>query len=214
MVRGASAALMNPCDPQTVANLLEPLIKPDARVADVGCGRGATLAWLSKHFGYALFGAEPDRFLYDEARVNCPAATIVCAGADDLPFADEAFDAVLMECAFSLVERPAVAAGEISRIISRQGVFLLTDLFTQTEEDIRIENNELFRFFYTKHTCEMYFEKSGFVLESFLDQTAVIRSMIAQMLMDGKEEGFVGDEARALLRQVKARYGIWVYRKI
>lgn len=213
MVYGETLTRLNPCDPQMIAHLLGLLVGPGAHVADVGCGRGVTLAWLSKHTGYALFGAEPERGLYDEAHENCPEAVIARAAADDLPFADQGFDAVLMECVFSLLDSPEAAAKEISRITRRQGALLLTDLFTQAEEDIDVEKSDLLRYIYTKQSVETFFENSGFVLDQFIDRTADIQTMIAQMIMDGAGGDFLSDETRRLLRQAKAGYGIWIFQK-
>jgi len=202
---------LNPCDPQTVAGLLTPLIEPDARVVDIGCGRGAALSWFSEHTGYALFGVEPDRGLNDLARENCTKAVIARAGAEDLPFGDWAFDAALMECVFSILDDPPAAVGELKRIVCRHGYVVLTDLYTRGGEDQYAGQSALLRHIYTRRTMEAFFMRSGFALVRFLDRTVDMGSMIAQMFMDGVARDFVDDKTVKLLRQSRAGYGIWIW---
>jgi ubiquinone/menaquinone biosynthesis C-methylase UbiE len=205
---------LNPCDPQIVAQLLEPRVQRGARVIDIGCGRGTTLAWLSKHTEYTLFGAEPDAELNAEARENCPAAVFACAGAEDLPFWDWTFDAALMECVFSLLKDPICAVNELNRVIKPQGIFVLTDLYTRSRDDLYVgQSAALPRYIYTRPTMETFFEKGGFALDSFYDQTTDLGSRLAQMFMDGIVRNCVDDETVKLLRQLKAGYGIWIWRK-
>lgn len=213
MTYGQSLACLNPCDPQFMSQLLEPRIGRDARVVDVGCGRGATLAWLSAHTGYFLAGVEPDSVLYQEARANCPAAELSPAGAEALPFADRSFHAALMECVFSLLEEPARAAGELKRILMPQGIVLLSDVYTRLSEGIYFGQNAIFRNIYAKQTLESFFIHCGFSLDGFFDRTADMGSMIAQMLMDATARDCLDGETIRRLRQAKTAYGIWLWRK-
>jgi len=211
---GRVLTCLNPCDPQIVAQLLKDCVGRDACIADIGCGRGTTLAWLSEHTDYMLFGTEPDRRLHDEALINCPKVAIAHSRAEDLPFGDWVFDAAIMECVFSIVDDPAAAICELNRIIRKNGVFLLTDLFTRGESDVSVGESPLLRFLYTKNTINSLFMYGGFSLCGFYDRTLDMGSMIAQMFMDGVARDYIGDDTRKLLKRSSAGYGIWVFAKI
>lgn len=211
MVYGYPLTRLNPCDPRLLALLLERRVDRDARVADIGCGGGTTLAWLSKHSGYVLSGAEPDADLVAAARENCPTAAFVRAGAEALPFHDGAFDAALMECVFSLLEEPVAAVSEAKRIVRPGGVFVLTDLYARVKEDLSFKQNALLRHIYSRQTIEAFFGGAGFTLDGFIDRTADMGSLIAQMIMDGAELDCVDEETVKYLRRAEACYGIWIW---
>jgi ubiquinone/menaquinone biosynthesis C-methylase UbiE len=86
-----------------------------------------------------LYGTEPDAKLLVAARIACPSASLVSTCGELIPFEDGSFDAVLIECVFSLAESPVSIASEVSRVVRRQGILLLTDLYTQGETDLLIE---------------------------------------------------------------------------
>jgi len=212
MAYGEKLAHLNPCGPKVIAELLASLINPGGRLADIGCGRGATLCWLAEHCSYELYGAEPDETLYACAVGDCPSAAIVMAESDDLPYGNDFFHAAIMECVFSLTNNPSAAAGEAARAIRKHGFLILTDLFTNAGEDIRLDQ-ALLRRIYASQSIDGYFIERGFLLYRFIDCTRDLRSMFAQMLMDGSADIHLDDGTRKRLRQVKAGYGIWIFQK-
>ncbi|MCL1804706.1 MAG: class I SAM-dependent methyltransferase [Clostridiales bacterium] len=213
MPYGERLAKLNPCHPRSTEELLRPLVGFGARLADIGCGRGATLSWLAEHNSYELYGAEPDDTSYACATVNCPSAMVVKSTADALPFDNDFFHAILMECVFSLTEDPSAVAAEAARVLRGQGFLLLSDLFTYGEDDLRVRQT-LLRRVYALRSLEGYFIGHGFLLCRFIDHTRDLRSMFAQMLMDGTADAYLDDETRKQLREVKAGYGIWIFQKV
>ena len=214
MTYGETLACLNPCDPQTVAQILAPHLFPGASVADIGCGRGAMLRRLSASGGYVLYGAEPDEALCAQASLTCPDAEIACAGADRLPYADGALDAAILECVFSLLESPTDAVGELARVIRPGGVLLLSDLYARAGEGITLTGHELLRFVYAEDAVEGFFCGGNFVFTSFTDRTKDLQTMVAQMMMDGTDCDCFDEATIRLLRQIKAGYGIWLFRRI
>ena len=214
MVYGEKLAQLNPCDPQTVTRLLTPILHPDAKLVDVGCGRGATLLWLSRHSRYRLYGTEPEKALRDIAARDCPAAMLSDAAAENLPYADDYFDAAIMECVFSLLTEPAAAAAELARVIGLNGILLLSDVFTPAGVNVEAAENPLLRNIYTEETMEDFFEDAGFMALSVYDHTKELRSMYAQMIMDGTARDFLDGPGGKTLRQWKIGYGIWIFKKM
>ena len=111
-------------DPQAWADLAEPHNRPlfeavlDAaqvgdgtRVLDVGCGSGLTLV-LARERGAVPSGIDISPGLLGVARERLPDADLREGDMETLPFADDAFDAVLGVNAFQFAGDPERALRE------------------------------------------------------------------------------------------------------
>jgi ubiquinone/menaquinone biosynthesis C-methylase UbiE len=104
---------------------------------DLACGTGAFLSDLAVAFPRArLIGADLSPAYLATARAAAPAAALVHAKAEQLPFADASLDAV---CAIYLFhELPpkvrGVVAAEIARVLKPGGVFALADSIQPADE--------------------------------------------------------------------------------
>jgi ubiquinone/menaquinone biosynthesis C-methylase UbiE len=107
-----------------------------ARVLDVGCGTGALLALVAERFGCEVAGVDPAPAMLDVARGKLPDAELYLAHGEELPFADDAFDAALMVLvvhhlgdrrrAFREARRVLVAGGRLL-IVTRDPVTVPRD---------------------------------------------------------------------------------------
>ena len=102
------------------------------RILDVGCGTGERLAALADLGAKPenLFGVDliPDRI--DEARRNHPGITFQSANAENLPFADRAFDLVSVFTVFTSILSCRMAAQvclEINRVLMSGGAVIWYD---------------------------------------------------------------------------------------
>jgi ubiquinone/menaquinone biosynthesis C-methylase UbiE len=75
------------------------------RVLDIGCGTGAALAVLEQEFGCQVSGIDPSTGMLEESRRKLPDADLRQGIAEELPFADETFDAAMMMTVVQHVER-------------------------------------------------------------------------------------------------------------
>lgn len=112
----------------TEAALAHCFLAPGALVADVGCGRGASLALLTRR-GLAPIGVDPSPHLLAEARRHDHKAALVQATAEAVPFRASTFAAVLCECVLSITRDPRAALGEMRRVLAPGGFLVLTDLY-------------------------------------------------------------------------------------
>jgi arsenite methyltransferase len=107
---------------------------PASRVLDVACGKGTTAVFLAKEFGCEVFAI-------DFGEQNVAAARSLAQGeqvdsrvqfepgdAENLPFADEAFDAVICECAFCTFPDKVASAREFFRVLRKGGHVGISDL--------------------------------------------------------------------------------------
>jgi len=99
-----------------------------ARVADLGCGRGASLSLLEAR-GFSTLGLDPSAELLAEARTSVP---LLRGRGEALPLAGESLDAALCECVLSLSPAPDAFLAETARVLAPGGRLLLSDLYLRS----------------------------------------------------------------------------------
>lgn len=98
-------------------------IEPGMRVLDVGCGPGGLTAALAERVGPASVTAvEPSEPFAAACRSRVPEAEVLAAGAEDLPFADDGFDATLSQLVVNFIPDPPRGAREMARVTRPGGV--------------------------------------------------------------------------------------------
>jgi len=107
-----------------IAQVLE--ISDNWRILDIACGKGTTVDFLSQEDGCHMIGIDLSIKLISMAEDT---ADFVLGDANSLPFADSAFDAVILECSFSLLLDKEGAAREIGRVLKAGGRLAITDVF-------------------------------------------------------------------------------------
>jgi ubiquinone/menaquinone biosynthesis C-methylase UbiE len=105
--------------------LLDPVLPPGGRFADVGAGTGATGAWLAERGDLVAVDFEAAALALHRERH--PAVPVAAADVRSLPFADRSFDALL--CVTVLCHRsipsPRVAVAELARVVRPGGIVCL-----------------------------------------------------------------------------------------
>jgi SAM-dependent methyltransferase len=92
-------------------------------VLDVGCGPGALTAELVRRLGpAAVCAVDPSETFVAAARQRHPAVTVRRAAAEQLPFADRAFDAALAQLVVHFMADPVVGLREMGRVTRSRGV--------------------------------------------------------------------------------------------
>jgi SAM-dependent methyltransferase len=102
---------------------IQPLLRPDAAVLDVGCG-GGELVYLLRRRGFEATGIEPDRSYSASARsdLGLPVHT---GFIQDIDFPDGAFSVVLMYHVLEHIDRPVEILGSLRRWMSDDGVLVV-----------------------------------------------------------------------------------------
>lgn len=110
----------------TIARLSPP---PTGRVLDVGCGTGALLQKLARKFPQArLAGVDPAPEMLAVARRRVSPETELREGwAEDLPFAEGAFDVIVSCSMFHYSRQPIAALVEMTRVLRPGGKLVITD---------------------------------------------------------------------------------------
>jgi len=91
---------------------------------DVSCGNGYMLQAAGEH-GLLAFGLEISEVELAEARERAPDAALVCADAERLPFAQEAFDLVTNIGSLEHYLHPTLSVAEMARVLKPDGLALV-----------------------------------------------------------------------------------------
>ena len=93
------------------------------RVLDVGCGPGALTRELVARVGAENVSAvDPSGPFVEAARARNPEVDVQQASAEQLPFADAAFDAALAQLVVHFMADPAAGVAEMRRVTRLEGV--------------------------------------------------------------------------------------------
>ena len=93
------------------------------RVLDVGCGPGALTAQLVDRLGVENVAAvDPSVPFAEAARARFPGLEVLPAAAEDLPFADDSFDAALAQLVVHFMSDPVAGLREMGRVTRPGGM--------------------------------------------------------------------------------------------
>ena len=93
------------------------------RVLDVGCGPGALTSELVRRLGPdAVAAVDPSEPFVAAARERHPGVDVRQAPAEELPFADDTFDAALAQLVVHFMADPVQGLGEMARVTRPDGV--------------------------------------------------------------------------------------------
>jgi ubiquinone/menaquinone biosynthesis C-methylase UbiE len=115
---------------------------PRGKLLDVGCGTALSREFFSE---CDWQGIEPSQGLIDQAKEHVR-KNIILGRGEELPFDDDEFDIVLSVTALQNFENSRQGLEEIRRVLSSEGVALLSVLRKSSKsEQISQEIRELFR---------------------------------------------------------------------
>lgn len=98
-------------------------IGPGMRALDVGCGPGAlTVALVGLLGGESVCAIDPSEPLVEVCRSRAPTAQVGVGGAEELPFADAEFDAVLAQLVLNHMSDVPRGVAEMRRVARRGGI--------------------------------------------------------------------------------------------
>ncbi|MGH3759364.1 class I SAM-dependent methyltransferase [Actinophytocola sp.] len=116
-------------------------LRSGQRVADIASGPGATACALASEYDVGVDGVDLGESGVERARAAAEQAGLAgtvrfhVGDAERLPLPDNAFDAVVCECAFCTFPDKATAAAEFARVLRSGGKVGITDV-TVTESGL------------------------------------------------------------------------------
>jgi len=192
-----------------------------ARVLDLGCGTGATLSYLESR-GVVAVGVDCSPEARSGHDQEADPRRIV-ASAEKLPFADETFDGVLLECTLSLIEDQAQALAECARVLVDGGRLVISDLYARRPEAIehvRTLSGCCAAGMLLREELAATLGQAGFDVEVWEDHSRALRECAARYIFEhGSTDGLWNCGGQAVdtidtaMRSARAGYFLMVARR-
>jgi arsenite methyltransferase len=181
---------------------------PKAKLADIGCGFGATVEHIRKLYGYEIWGIEKD----EEIVKRTQSKFVLTGDGNKLPFADGELDGIMFECSLSKMDHPQTVLAESRRVLKPQGYLIVSDMYARGKGATlsgllgRVE---------TKEELYLQLTSNGFPILLFDDYSQALQRMWAQLIFQFGTEALwdnLGSNC-AEMRQVKCGYCLIIGQK-
>ncbi|MHB1322883.1 MAG: class I SAM-dependent methyltransferase [Coriobacteriia bacterium] len=114
-------------DAERIALMLRPAVDPGGRILDVGGGAGQLAHLLAEELGARVTVVDPTPEMLAHVSVD-ERVEAVLGIAEDLPFADGSFDALVVSDAFHHFRDQDRAVQEFARVVRHNGLVLVLEL--------------------------------------------------------------------------------------
>ncbi len=163
----------------------------DAKLLDIGCGKGETVEFLTKKYGYDVTGIDQSDILIEQAKKAYPNMTFQKGDADFLEFSSFSFDGVLMECVLSLCDLREEVLHEIFCVLKKGGKLILSDLYLRAPEKqekaatekAKTEVKTCMTGALNKEELQALLKETGFTDIEWIDCSETILSFTANAIM-------------------------------
>jgi arsenite methyltransferase len=184
-------------------------LQPGERVLDLGCGVGATAAYLAERWVVTVCGLDRSPAFLAEARSGHPELDWVLGEAGNIPLPDGEFDTVFAECFLSGVDARAVLA-EVRRVLRPGGRLALSDVYLRHPEAGALPFAPAvtcLRGAVGKEETMDLLRQSGFAVKLWEDRSDALKELMASVILSygsaadfwkatlGEEEGDVDLES-------------------
>ena len=160
-----------------------------ARIADLGCGTGATAVLLAGDYGFQVSAVDISAVNIERAVKKAKTASVsVCFSQSDvqhLPYAEDELDGLIAECTFSLFKQQSAVLAEIRRVLRPGGKLAITDMATGASlpDDIAAVRAPwtCLAGAVDQETYVQMFETAGFKIDAFKDESAALTSLVGML---------------------------------
>ena len=157
-----------------------------ACLLDIGCGRGASVEFIGREYGFDCAGIDLSETLVNEGLQRNADLALACGDAHDLPFADGSMDGVLAECSFSLMEDRRRVLGEVRRVLRDGGYLIISDIYIREGSLQALGSAPCEACFL--HAIEIakldaWLDEFGFRIALFEDRTRELKELIANIIL-------------------------------
>jgi arsenite methyltransferase len=170
---------------------------PGARVLDIGCGVGATAAYLCRNHNLQALGLDLSAQLLAEGAACHPNLPLIRGRAEELPVADGALEGLTCECVLSLVSDPFGTLKEFQRVLRAGGLLILSDLYRRKESSGEgLPGNCCLPGTVSREQLQTWLEKVGFKVLLWQDRSHLLAELAARLVLQhGSMAAFWGQFA-------------------
>jgi arsenite methyltransferase len=155
--------------------------KKGAEILDLGCGSGATVDYLTQKYGFKTSGLdiEPETVYIQ--------TDLIKASAEKIPFPENTFDGIIMECSFSMMDDQVKVLSECRRVLRKDGRLIISDMYARGEPARlkgclgRIDS---------KDDIMKIIGRNGFTINFFEDFSHHLQTMWGQMIFENGTKSF------------------------
>jgi len=154
-----------------------------ARVVDVGCGTGASVAYLREKYQFKALGLDSsEERIRESGRSGC--FPLALAHAEELPLSHGVCDGILCECVLSLVMEPKRALSEFARVLRTDGYLIMSDLYDQCRETpVTNCSSEGLSVLRNRSALESLVVAAGFDRLVWEDHSNLLKQLVAQLIL-------------------------------
>lgn len=152
-----------------------------ARLADIGCGLGATVRHVREHYGIEICGVDNDKDVLSMAGEYKQGELLLNADSEHLPFKDDEMDGLIFECSFSKMENTDMVLAQCARVLKPQGYLIISDFYSKGKG---AQLSGLLGRVDTKETLTGQIESSSFNIELFEDESDYLKALWGQLIFE------------------------------
>lgn len=187
--------LMRPGGLLLTQKILEELnLEKNSKLLDIGCGKGISASYISKNYEIDVYGIDCSEKLIMEAKNNYESSKLIVADALNLPFEDESFQAVIMECSLSTFENINLALTQAKRVLRPNGVIGISDIYFKSDEIYLKQQKNLCDDFscgiMSERKLKSIMELNGFRVIKWQDESKLLKEFLIELIWKGSEFNF------------------------
>jgi len=141
---------------------------PGSRLADIGCGKGATVRYL-RAAGFDAAGLDRDAAAIEQAGPHCRPGD-----SSRLPYQAESLDGLFFECSLSQMVARNDALAEAMRVLKDRGRLVISDLY--------FRNDKQGGFIMNSDEWQKTITEAGFTVLLFKDKSDGIAEFAARLV--------------------------------
>ncbi len=149
---------------------------------DIGCGTGATAAYLRHTYSLQAIGLDLSEKLLNEGAAASPGLPLIRGRAEALPIADGSLDGLTCECVLSLVKDPLGTLREFSRVLNTGGQLLLSDIYRRRDvKDQELPDNCCLAGATSRDCLLAWLHQAGFKVLLWQDRSHLLAELAARL---------------------------------